>query len=176
MSNYEIQDTLQFAFNAHKNQFRNDGVTPYIVHPIDVMNRLKGWGIKDLTLWKAALCHDILEDTGITEFRLGLVVGEQVARICAELTLPKAADKVAYMNSFDTKNVEALVVKCADRICNIFDFQKDEPKYAPKYFKKANGLWKAFSQRRFEVEANFGGGVATAIEFSIIRFEMLFNE
>lgn len=49
-----------------------------------------------------------------------------------ELTKGDNEDKNAYMQSFETKTVEALVAKLADRFCNVTDFLQDSPDYALK--------------------------------------------
>lgn len=52
------QRCLEIATEAHKGQFRNDGVTPYITHPIAVAEMLTTETEKCI-----ALLHDVLEDT-----------------------------------------------------------------------------------------------------------------
>ena len=64
---------LKIAKDAHKGQLRNDGVTPYIEHPIAVAKPfrrpLSTWPIKEhrAIYISAALLHDVIEDCNITK-------------------------------------------------------------------------------------------------------------
>jgi len=65
---------LKIAKKAHKGQFRNDKITPYITHPIAVAEKLKDCHIDFYhagvnpweTLQVIALLHDVIEDSDIT--------------------------------------------------------------------------------------------------------------
>lgn len=68
-----IKLSLQIAKKAHKGQFRDDGKTPYITHPIAVANEFKPpkWHYYDQwskqLMISSALLHDIFEDSSVTE-------------------------------------------------------------------------------------------------------------
>ena len=70
---YQIRLSTKIAKDAHKGQFRNDGVTPYIVHPIAVAKPfrrpLSTWPIKEnrAIYISVALLHDVIEDCGLTK-------------------------------------------------------------------------------------------------------------
>ena len=60
-----IQNVIDYANTMHKGQYRKGGAKlPYIVHPIDVLNRLHRWGIVEPELLAAGVLHDIIEDCG----------------------------------------------------------------------------------------------------------------
>ncbi len=69
-----VKVALKIATNAHMGQLRNDGKTPYITHPVIVMENLKKeikgmkWYDKKTPsfLLSSALLHDVLEDTKLT--------------------------------------------------------------------------------------------------------------
>jgi (p)ppGpp synthase/HD superfamily hydrolase len=67
-----VYKALKIAKEAHKDQFRHDGKTPYITHPIAVAKpfrrSLNTWPTKeDRAIYiSAALLHDVLEDSNIT--------------------------------------------------------------------------------------------------------------
>ena len=73
-----VKVAMKIAKKAHKEQFRNDGKTPFVSHPIAVMENLKKeiQGIKwydkntPTILFCASLLHDVLEDTKITSKEL----------------------------------------------------------------------------------------------------------
>lgn len=52
----------EIAYKVHKNQFRRDGITSYIVHPKTVAENFKDDVCKSI-----AWLHDVLEDSTITE-------------------------------------------------------------------------------------------------------------
>lgn len=49
------------AIQAHRDQMRADGVTPYITHPIAVMEMVRSFGGSEVAQM-AALSHDVVED------------------------------------------------------------------------------------------------------------------
>ena len=56
-----VLKSLDIATQAHKNQYRRDGITPYITHPIVVASKFN-----DPILKSIALLHDVMEDSDIT--------------------------------------------------------------------------------------------------------------
>lgn len=66
---YKIQ---QFADNAHGEQMRKYSDERYIVHPIRVMETCSAYTDK-IQILAAALLHDVLEDTPVSEMELIIV-------------------------------------------------------------------------------------------------------
>jgi hypothetical protein len=56
------------------------------------------------------------------------------------------------MESFKTKSIGALLMKMADRLCNVDDFFENEStqNYAGKYLRKADPVFDAFINRKDE--------------------------
>lgn len=54
---------LQVAHEAHKGQFRHDGVEAYVNHPVRVAAAVRQHGPTSVA---AALLHDVVEDTAMT--------------------------------------------------------------------------------------------------------------
>ncbi|MFM9966642.1 MAG: HD domain-containing protein [Planctomycetaceae bacterium] len=158
-----VQAALQLALDAHVGQTRDgrDGEwrRPYFVHPVQVAAKLSEWGAADETLFSAAMLHDVLEDTSVSAQTIRQQFGEAVLRLVEELSCSADRDKVEYMRSFESASVEAFVIKLADRWCNVSDFCVEEPKYAPKYLRKAAPLFEFFQRRQSEIEARFGAAV-----------------
>lgn len=127
-----ILEAAHFAAERHKGQFRRDGVTPYINHPLEVATTLasKG-GIDDPVVLAGALLHDTLEDTATTADELRRFFGEKVASVVEELTndalLPKAKRKEEQVSRAATYSPEAAAVRCADEICNLRSVIKCPP-------------------------------------------------
>ncbi len=119
---------LEFAKTKHKGQFRADGVTPYINHPIqvaEIVKRVKKSADID-SIVAAALLHDTLEDTYTSYRELTDEFGEMVASMVMEVTtasyVPMLIGKSNYLKH---KMVEmsnyALVIKLSDRLANLID-------------------------------------------------------
>lgn len=161
----DIQQAIEFAVKAHGSVVRNGSGLPFIVHPLEVLKLLGEWGIKDSIIWKAAICHDVLEDCPeIDILELRSVIGTSALFIVQELTfrpsdssqLSKKAQKQAYLDSFDKRSLGALVIKVADRCCNTLDFLSTDPRYASIYWDMAKELRKARSARSQEIVDAFG--------------------
>ena len=64
-----VKQALKIAKKAHKGQMRNDGVTPYISHPIAVAdNIVRNYHptvVNDAVI-ATALLHDVIEDCAVT--------------------------------------------------------------------------------------------------------------
>ncbi len=58
-----LRDAFSFAEESHKGQFRRDGKTPYLIHPVTTMQILTTLHADEDTL-VSALLHDVPEDTG----------------------------------------------------------------------------------------------------------------
>lgn len=148
----------------HSNQFRKNPINgfkmPYIVHPMDVLKLVWLWGAANELTGPASVLHDVREDAGVQHEGLVTLYGEEVANLVGELTHePILMSKEAYIDSFkypDAKSVNALVIKLADRICNVRDFMVDNMGYARKYMVKANPLDEALVLRQPEIINAFG--------------------
>ncbi len=63
-----LEKVKEFADNAHGDQMRKYTPDRYIVHPIRVMEICREYDSR-LPVLAAALLHDVLEDTKVTEQR-----------------------------------------------------------------------------------------------------------
>lgn len=134
-------EAKRLAFIAHTacGQFRADGVTPYIAHPVRVAKLTQqfdsfapGGPLVDRLV--AAYLHDVIEDTHLTRDHL-VELGVSYAQIdiIERLTKAKPNDPATpdYYQGI-AESVDALVVKCADRCANLEDalaeLQPEEPK------------------------------------------------
>ncbi|MEI7718946.1 MAG: diphthine--ammonia ligase [archaeon] len=128
-----IERAKAFAERKHAGQFRADGKTPYIVHPLRVADIVKKFkkSHKIDELVAAAYLHDTLEDTktGINELRNNF--GETVALLVVELTSNpleiENSGKAKYLSeklsSDDNMSSWALTIKLADRLDNVSDLK-----------------------------------------------------
>jgi GTP pyrophosphokinase len=79
-----VADAYALAESAHRGQRRASG-EPYITHPLAVAHILREMGLDPAAL-AAALLHDVLEDTPLTESELESQFGVEVARLVSGAT------------------------------------------------------------------------------------------
>lgn len=176
LAEVKVQVALDFAAECHRYQWRKGTGAPYLIHVLSVTNRLALWGIlKDehAELWCASLLHDTIEDTSATIDILVDRFGQPVARIVNELTFRDrrpnelsrdyAEAKSRYLSTFDSASLEALVIKIADRLCNVEDYLASDAKYAVKYWDKARQLFQAMERRQTQIEQTFGKTIAATL-------------
>jgi guanosine-3',5'-bis(diphosphate) 3'-pyrophosphohydrolase len=124
---------LAFSADKHKNQRRKDAqITPYINHPIDLVNVLVNeGGVVSWDVLCAALLHDVIEDTQTSEEELLAHFGKKVTAIVKELTddksLAKDVRKRLQVEHTPFASHEAKLVKLADKICNLRDMLTNPP-------------------------------------------------
>ena len=136
MTYAELINVIDFAAQKHRDQRRKDGKgpggTPYINHPIGVARLLTETGVDDLDTLKAAILHDVIEDTDTNEQELTESFGESVAGIVMEVTddksLPKAERKRLQIVNAPGKSLGAKLVKLADKLYNCSDLERCTPK------------------------------------------------
>ena len=171
-----IFQVIDLAHRFHYGAFRKGLIggnqVPYIQHPFDVSRKLLDWGISDPIIQSASFLHDSIEEAkakerSSVERQILAIAGVEVLNLIKELTHVKDKDKVEYMKSFATKSIEALVIKIADRLCNVKDFNQFDRKYARKYYHKADVLFEAFRNREDEVIDKFGWVVSIEIDYTI---------
>lgn len=160
MSNLHL--AIEVAAHYHNNQFRKEMVNgaqlPYICHPLEVLKKIYNWGLVDEDARIAAALHDCVEDCGADDDRDHLedIFGKRAISIVYELTLihDKSLSpsdwrlaKEEYIESFKIKSLEALIIKIADRLCNIQDFIDTNLGYARKYYSKSKRLFEIWKER-----------------------------
>jgi (p)ppGpp synthase/HD superfamily hydrolase len=141
-----IIQALDFAAKQHRYQRRKDDITPYINHPITLVNIL--WNeanVHDLTVIIAALLHDTVEDTNTTladlDERFGTEVMTVVREVTDDKTLPKAARKQRQIEHAPHLSDRAKLVKLADKTANLRDMVISPPVDWPMQRQQAYFEW-----------------------------------
>lgn len=172
----DFQNAIRFAVDKHAGQYRKHSGAPYIVHPLEVVKRLGLWGVgrdKNPGMWCAAILHDITEDCGVSIEEIRGRFGLMIALFVDDLTYREGIEtKEEYLDSFREKRIGSLVIKLADRICNIEDYDDVDVSYAEKYLKKSLPLFDVFHERRVEIESRFGEHVAENIGDVVWEYQM----
>lgn len=137
-----LQKAIDFATKWHKGQTRKYTGEDYINHPLEVARVLKTY----TTYWtpdmlKAAILHDVLEDTDCTEGMLKREFGGEVTSLVYELT-----EQPTKGNRLERKTQEAhrltycidqvQLIKCADIFSNCLDIVDNDRDFAEIYLRE----------------------------------------
>jgi len=117
---------MVYACEKHAGATRDDGITPYAIHPIRVAENLRRLcGERDENILIAALLHDTIEDAAVSYDDIASKFGVEVAGLVAELSndnrLPKARRRAAMMDHLHDLSPKAKRIKLADRLDNVTD-------------------------------------------------------
>ncbi|MBQ5591835.1 MAG: bifunctional (p)ppGpp synthetase/guanosine-3',5'-bis(diphosphate) 3'-pyrophosphohydrolase [Clostridia bacterium] len=122
-----IRRAYEIASEAHEGQFRRSG-EPYIIHPVQVALILYKLGMDGESMI-AALLHDVVEDTELTEDDVKKEFGEDVANLVEGVTklgkVPlftkeeQQAENVRKMLMAMSQDIRVIIIKLADRIHNM---------------------------------------------------------
>jgi (p)ppGpp synthase/HD superfamily hydrolase len=158
MSEEEIvKYVTDFADRTHGSQTRKYTTERYIVHPIRVMEMVRHYD-QDLPVLCAALLHDVLEDTPVTQnemrHELKKVMdaeqAEKTIRLVVQLTDVFIRKDYPKLNRGARKQKEALrlsavspsaqSIKYADIIDNTNDHLTEDPDFARIYLREAKQM------------------------------------
>ena len=122
-----IEEAYQFSDAAHQGQFRISG-EPYISHPVAVAEILSEWQLDPQTLM-AALLHDVVEDTAVSNADISERFGKPVAELVDGVS---KLDKLEFQTQQDAqaenfrkmllamaRDVRVILIKLADRLHNM---------------------------------------------------------
>ena len=123
----QVVDAYRVAKAAHEGQFRSSG-EPYVTHPVAVCQILADMHLDHETLM-AALLHDVIEDTPVTQDELAAQFGETVGDLVegvSKLDKLKFRDhKEAQAENFRkmmmamVQDLRVILIKLADRTHNM---------------------------------------------------------
>ena len=158
-----ISSVREFANAAHGSQKRKYSDDPYIVHPMRVMETCRNYAPEDICLLSAAILHDVLEDTSLTEPELRQflntimepVNAEKTTRLVVELTDVFVKSAYPGMKRSERKQKEAArlglissegqTIKYADIIDNS-DVTAHEPDFARVYLRESRNFLEAMDK------------------------------
>ena len=122
-----IMKAYNLAAEKHRDQKRGSG-EPYIIHPLNVAYILASIGMDDNTLC-AALLHDVVEDTDVTQKDLTEMFGQEISDMVAGVTKLSAIQFATveetqvenYRRMFLAmgKDIRVILIKLADRLHNM---------------------------------------------------------
>jgi len=180
----KIEKAIKYATQAHLLQKRKHSGIPYIVHCIEVMKRVSDYGINDEVVLASAILHDVKEDCDIeygekilTEF------GWTIHSIVNECTRSQGdaatkEEKYLFLKSFENKSIQSLIIKIADRYCNVRDYMRTpgKEKYASEYALQAYPLYQSFFKRHINVMDIIPRQACLKVLGDVIDLNIIINE
>ena len=122
-----IMRAYNYAAEHHGDQKRRSG-EPYIIHPINVAYILAGVGLDEATIC-AALLHDVVEDTDVTDGDLRRDFSDEIADMVAGVTKlsnmlfssveEQQVEDYRKMFLAMGKDIRVIIIKLADRLHNM---------------------------------------------------------
>lgn len=122
-----IMKAYNYAKNHHGDQCRRSG-EPYIIHPLNVAYILADIGLDDSTIC-AALLHDVVEDTEVTDADIRQEFGNEIAEMVEGVTKLGTVQFASieeqqvedYRKMFLAmgKDIRVILIKLADRLHNM---------------------------------------------------------
>lgn len=122
-----VEKAYQFSKQAHEGQFRKSG-EPYISHPVAVASLLAKWHL-DAQALCAALLHDVVEDTQVSQEEIAAQFGKSVAelvdgvskldKIEFQTEAHQQAENFRKMLLAMARDVRVILIKLADRLHNM---------------------------------------------------------
>lgn len=121
-----LDEAVDFAAGWHGDQTRPAG-EPYVEHLLEVVCVLvEGVGTTDIDVLRAAVLHDVVEDTGCSPTEVRERFGDRVAELVDWVTKPAPSSgqtreqvRAAYLTRLREAPDDALLVKLADRLSNV---------------------------------------------------------
>jgi GTP diphosphokinase / guanosine-3',5'-bis(diphosphate) 3'-diphosphatase len=162
----QVLDAALYAAEKHADQRRKGkSAEPYVNHLIEVAQLVSTVApAHDANMVAAALLHDTIEDTGVTEADLAQRFGQDVASLVVELTddksLPKAERKRLQIEHAPHMSPRAQVIKLADKISNLRSILTSPPagwdyERKQRYFEWGKRVVDALSQQNPVLKAEF---------------------
>jgi len=136
-----FEKAILFAAKKHKGQRRKGDGSPYITHPLYVMNLILSVKKDSKNVWllaTATILHDVCEDCGVSLQTIAKEFGYHVAALVQELTLDKAQYKIMGKTEYLCQHMTdmssyALTIKLCDRYHNVTDLATMDMEFQKKY-------------------------------------------
>lgn len=138
-----INDAIAMAVEAHSSQVDKNG-QPYIFHPLRVMNEVYFKGA-DISTIRAAVLHDVVEDTDVTLDAIEVIFGDQTAEL-VQIVSRLGDETYKEFIEFIALDPDATLIKLADIRDNMNpDRLVNKPgiykRYAAAYYRLTYGVW-----------------------------------
>jgi (p)ppGpp synthase/HD superfamily hydrolase len=117
------RSALEFAAQQHRGQRREADHAPFILHPLEVAQLLRGRGYPDAVV-AAGVLHDVIEDTGVAAAELDHRFGARVAALVTAVSEPSVSGsyperKARLRDSIAAADADAVAVFAADKVAKV---------------------------------------------------------
>ena len=177
--NTELLDrAIAFAVRAHAGTERRGKGFPYIVHPLEAM-AIVSTITPDQELLAAAVLHDTVEDTDVTNEDIRAEFGDRVASL---VKVDSVGDDEGTWHERKQKAIDlianaprdAKIVALGDKLSNMRAIARD-------YYEQGNALWNLFRTNNPKDHEWHYRGLADALRdlkdtFAFNEFEWLINQ
>lgn len=147
-----IERAARFAAEAHAGQRRKYTGEPYAEHPFRVAQMVAAV-TADPCVVAAALLHDTVEDTPVSDSDIRRLFGDRVADLVAEVTdVSRPEDgnrktrKALDRDHLARASAEGQTIKLADLIDNSDSILAHDPKFAAVYLREKKELLEVLTQ------------------------------
>ncbi|HWI75245.1 MAG TPA: HD domain-containing protein [Baekduia sp.] len=118
---------LAFAADRHRGQRRDTDGAPFILHPLEVAQLLRGRDYPDEVI-AAGVLHDVIEDTDVRGGELRERFGDGVAELVVSVSEPPgggtyAERKAALRERVAAASADAAAVFAADKVAKAREFR-----------------------------------------------------
>ncbi len=155
------EKAIMFAVKAHEGIRRKGKDRLYILHPIEAMTIVASL-TEDEDVLAAAVLHDVVEDTDVTEAEIRVAFGDRVAALVMAESEDKmrgipseaswTARKQATIDHLAGLERDALLICLGDKLANIREMSRDYKAIGDK-------LWERFNQKDKKMHAWYYGSV-----------------
>ena len=164
----EIDKIKELATKAHGEQKRKYSGDPYVTHTFRVADTVEKYG-GDVAQIMAAILHDVLEDTPMSENELWMElltivdthIANDVIKLVRELTDVYTTENFPDFNRKARKEMESMrmgnisprsqTIKYADLLDNGEDIMKNDPKFGELYLKEKRIILKYMNKGNQEL-------------------------
>lgn len=152
-----LKKITDFGDISHGEQLRKYSPDRYMVHPVRVMEKLQNY-TDDVTILAAALLHDVLEDTPVTQSEmknfLNTVMAqdetERTITLVTELTdvyvksaypkLNRRSRKTKELERIEKTSADSQTIKYSDILDNTLEIVDQDPSFAKVYLFEARQI------------------------------------
>lgn len=159
-----------FAECAHVRQRRKYVDEPYITHCLNVARIVAGY-INDVDVISAALLHDVVEDTNITNQELAEVFGYRIADLVSQVTdVSKLSNgnrktrKQLDLNHLAVSSSHGATIKLADIIDNVSNLVDRDPQFAQVFLVEKHNSLEVLKHGNTELWRRAHGAVVAAFD------------
>lgn len=150
----KVHKAFYFAAQAHQGQYRKGTDIPYLIHLIRTWNYVRQMTEDDMEL-AAALLHDVLEDTKVTEKELEEQFGRELAELVAGESEYKREERPAgetwqirkqetierlKQRAKQENELASMHIAFADKLANLYSMMFE-------YCRVGEQLWSKFNQK-----------------------------